>query len=165
MDMLAPAADEIEDEIVEVQGEAETMPLRTATNPQVPSATAVEEHRSSGHIRYRYWCRFCIAGCGPEDQHRPAAEESSIPVVGLDYFFVTAGNVKHKAELEYDKNAAGEETFQADIRAGKVVKLFIVRCTTTKVVFAHCIPYKGAGEDQHIANLVVQAVECLATRA
>ena len=76
---------------------------------------------------------------------------------------VTAGDFdfKRKAELDYDKNAAGDEAFQADIRAGKVVKCFIVRCTSTKIIFGHCIPYKGAGEDQYVANLVVQAVEWL----
>ena len=29
------------------------------------------------------------------------------------------------------------------------------------VILAHCIPYKGASEDQYVANLVVQAVEWL----
>ena len=122
MDTLAPAADEIEDDIREVQGEAETMPLRTATSPQVASAKAVEEHRSSDYIPYRAWCRFCIAGRGLEDQHRPAAAEFSIPMVGLDYFFVTAGDVKRKAELEYKKSAASDEAFQEDIRTGKLIK-------------------------------------------
>ena len=161
MDMLAPAADEIEDEVVEVQGEAETMLVRTATRPQVPSAKAVEEHRSSGHIPYRDWCRFCIAGRGLEDQQRPAAEESSIPVVGLDYFFITAGDVKRKAELEYEKSAAGDEAFQEDIRTGKLIKCFIMRCTSAKTIFGHCIQYKGAGEDQYVASLVVKNVEWL----
>ena len=163
MDVQAPADGEVEDEVVEFQGEAETIPLRTATSPQTPSAKAREEHRSSGHIPFRDWCSFCINGRGLENQHRPTTEESSIPVVGLDYFFITASDFefKRKAELEYDKNAAGDEAFQADIRSGKIVKCVIVRWTSTKVIFGHCIPYKGAGEDQYVANLVVQAVEWL----
>ena len=120
--MQAPADGEVEDEVVEVQNEAETMPLQAATSPQMQSAKAAEEHRSSGHIPFRDWCRFCIKGRGLENQHRPAAEDSSIPVVGLDYFFITAGDIKRKAELEYDKSAAGDETFQQDIRTGKLVK-------------------------------------------
>ena len=124
----------------------------------MPSARALEEHRSSGHIPYRHWCRFCIARRGLEDQHRPAAEESSIE---LDYFFITAGDVKRKAELEYEKSAAGDEAFQEDIRTGKLIKCFIMRCTSAKIIFGHCIPYKGAGEDQYVASLVVKNVEWL----
>ena len=161
MDVQAPVDGEIEDEVVQVQGAAETMHLRAATSPQTPSAKAMEEHRSGGHIPFRDWCRFCIKGRGLEDQHRPAIEESSIPVVGLDYFFITAGDIKRKAELQYEKSAAGDESFQQDIRNGKVIKCLIVRCSNTNVIFGHCIPYKGAGEYQYVASLVVQAVEWL----
>ena len=89
MDVQAPADGEVESEVIEIQGEAETVPLRAANNPQTPSAKAMEEHRSNGHIPFRDWCKFCIKGRGLEDQHRTSAEESSIPVIGLDYFFVT----------------------------------------------------------------------------
>ena len=89
MDLQAPADGDVEDEVIEIQGEAETLPLRPANNPQTPSAKAMEEHRTWGHIPFRDWCRFCIKGRGLEDQHRPATEESSIPIVGLDYFFLT----------------------------------------------------------------------------
>ena len=82
MDMRAPADGDDEDEVVEIQGEAEAVPLRTATNPQTPSAKAKEEHRSAGHIPFRDWCKFCIEGRGLEDQHRLSAKESSVPVVG-----------------------------------------------------------------------------------
>ena len=40
MDVQAPADGDDEDEVVEIQGESEAIPLRTATNPQVPSAKA-----------------------------------------------------------------------------------------------------------------------------
>ena len=72
MGVQAPVDGEIEDEVVEVQGEAETMPLRAATSPQTPLAKAMEQHRGGGHIPFRDWCRFCIKGRGLEDQHRPA---------------------------------------------------------------------------------------------
>ena len=72
MDVQAPADGDVEDEVVEIQGEAETMPLRAATNPQTPSAKAMaakamKEHRRSGHIPFRDWCRFCIKGRGLDD--------------------------------------------------------------------------------------------------
>ena len=191
MDVQAPADGDDEDEVVEIQGESEAIPLRTATNPQVPSAKAIEEHRTGGHIPFRDWCKFCIEGRGLEDQHRPATEESSIPVVGLDYFFITMArsptadqtspvdrptasddspdepspspstsepycDIKLRSELGYD-----DSVLQEAIRTGKVVKCIIIRCTSTKIIFAHCIPYKGAGEDQYVASLVVQAVEWL----
>ena len=50
-------------------------------------------------------------------------------MIGLDYLFIMAGDVKRKAELEYGKNAAGDEAFQEDIRTGKVTKCFIMRCS------------------------------------
>ena len=185
--MRAPADGDDEDEVVEIQGEAEAVPLRTATNPQTPSAKAKEEHRSAGHIPFRDWCKFCIEGRGLEDQHRLSAEESSVPVVGLDYFFLTlprsptapssqiatdgidqtlpsdqstaeegACDIKFRSELDLD-----DDKLQEALRTGKIIKCLIIRCTSTKVIFAHCIPYKGAGEDQYVANLVVQAVEWL----
>ena len=112
MDGQAPVDGEIEHEVVKVQGAAETMHLRAATSPQTPSAKAMEEHRSGGYIPFRDWCRFCIKGRGLEDQHRPATEESSIPVVGLDYFIITTSDIKRKTELQYEKSAAGDESFQ-----------------------------------------------------
>ena len=89
MDVQAPADGDVESEVIEIQGEAETAPLRAANNPQTPSAKAMEEHRSNGHIPFRDWCKFCIKGRGLEDQHRSSAEESNILIIGLDYFFVT----------------------------------------------------------------------------
>ena len=79
----------------------------------------------------------------------------------MDYFFITAGDVKRKAELEYEKSAAGDEAFQEDIRTGKLIKCFIMRCTGAKIIFGHCVPCKGAGEDQYVASLVVKNVEWL----
>ena len=192
MDLQAPADGDVEDEVIEIQGEAETLPLRPANNPQTPSAKAMEEHRTGGHIPFRDWCRFCIKGRGLEDQHRPATEESSIPIVGLDYFFLTQPrsptgdpesssgqpttdegeqasppatedsiDIKLRSELDYEDDAAGNAKLQEARHTGKIIKCLIVRCTSTKAIFAHCIPYKGAGEDQYVANLVVQAVEWL----
>ena len=43
-------------------------------------------------------------------------------MVGLDYFFITAGDIKRKAELQYEKSAAGDESFQQDIRDGKLIE-------------------------------------------
>ena len=36
-------------------------------------------------------------------QHR-SSPGTTIPVVGIDYFFITAGGVKKRDELEYDNN-------------------------------------------------------------
>ena len=65
-------------------------------------------------------------------------------MLGFYYVFITAGDVKRKAELEFEKNASGDEVFQEDIRIGKLVKCFIMRCTSEKAIFGHCVPYKGA---------------------
>ena len=102
-----------------------------------------------------------MAGRGLQEQHNPAAEESSISTAGPDYFFITAGDVKRKAELEYEKSAAGDETFQEDIRTGQRIKCFNMRCASRKAIFCHCIPFKGADEDPYVVSLIMKNVKWL----
>ena len=65
MEAQAPVVGEIEDEVVEGQGDAETMPLRAATSPHTPAAPVMEEYRSSGHKQkgigagFAEKCRSC----------------------------------------------------------------------------------------------------------
>jgi hypothetical protein len=44
---------------------------------------------------------------------RPGAQhgrctENQIPIVGVDYFFITTGGVKKRKGLEFEENASGE---------------------------------------------------------
>ena len=160
MDVIDSAEDVTEKDVVEAQGEEETTPVRVANSPETPSAKAFEEHREKGHIPHRDWCKFCIEGRGLTQQHRPG-EPSEIPVVGLDYFYITDGGVKCRRELAQEETEDGEAMLQEERKGGSLVKCLIMRCFHGKAVFAHCIPYKGIGEDQYVTSLVVKNVEWL----
>ena len=65
----------------------------------------VEEHRHL-HIPYRDCCKFCVLGRGNSIQHR-RSEYPVIARIGLDYFYITAGDVKIKSEFEYAGDGEG----------------------------------------------------------
>ena len=100
-------------------------------------------------------------GRGIGTQHRSGNGPSAIPIVGLDHFYITGGGVKFRNELEQPDNAAGNAALNAERHAGTIVKCLLVRCMSTKAVFAHCVPAKGATEDQYVSSLVVSRVEWL----
>ena len=57
------------------------------------------------------------------------------------------------------KSAVEDEFVLQDIRNGKFIKCYIVRCVITKVIFGLSIQHKGAGDYQCFVSFVVQAVE------
>ncbi len=86
---------------------------------------------------------------------------SWIAIVGLDYFFITRGGPKKRSELEFSMDAAGEVALAEARKRGDVIKCILLRCLKTKIIFAHVVPYKGAGEDQFVASLVVSDIAWL----
>ena len=87
--MLAPLEDPLEEGEVHVREELEedTPDLKHATDVSSPTADQVERHRVS-HLPYRSWCKQCVMGRGVGRPHTTSATESSIPIVGMDYFFI-----------------------------------------------------------------------------
>ena len=153
-DLLAPLEAGGEDEVrieeePDVEDEAE--PLKIAKDHKLPSAEAVEEHRCC-HIPYRAWCKWCVMGRGRGDQHR-SGPESTIPKVGMDYFFITAGGLKRRDELEYT-----DEQLDKARSEGEVLKCLIVRCYSTKNIWGHVVPVKGADEDDFAVNCAVEDI-------
>ena len=102
-------------------------------------------------------------GQGLGEQHR-SGHESRVPTVGVDYFFITAGGIKRRDELEYSVDAEGEAACNEARRKGEIVKCVLVRCWKTKVIFAHCIPCKGADEEGYVATTVAMDVIWLGHR-
>ena len=121
---------------MEIQGEEETAPVKIANSPETPTAKAMEEHRSCGHIPYRDWCKWCQMGRGIDTQHRSSTEPSDIPIVGLDYFYITAGGVKTRKELEQPVDATGSASVEEERKAGTIVKCLLVRCMSTTALRA-----------------------------
>ena len=132
--------------------------MKVAKGPKLPTAEAVATHDCT-HIPYRSWCKWCVQGRGRGEQHRQG-QESVIPQVGLDYFFITKGGVKSRKELvdDYELSPEGDEKLEKDRSKGEVVKAIIVRCKAAKAIFAHCVPRKGADEQDYVANKVVEDI-------
>ena len=95
-------ANELEDESEESQQ------LKRTNDPVLPSKEEIEAHRRT-HLPYRSWCKFCIAGRGTGIPHASMPHQSRIPIVHLDYFFVTSSGVLTRQELEtqYPKTPEG----------------------------------------------------------
>ena len=134
-------------------------PLKKARNPRLPSAAEVAEHNVT-HIPYRDWCEFCNRGRGRGIPHRHGSE-SAIPVVGVDYLFITTEGVKKRKELDVEENESGETALLAARSNGEIIKCLMIRCFQSRSVFARCIPVKGADEEDYAAKLVSGAVLCL----
>ena len=159
--LVAPATEEeaegaevnIEDDIDE-----EVEPVKMAPDPGQPSEKQVEDHRRA-HIPYRLWCKWCVFGRGRGFPHRRRGG-STIAIIGLDYFFITHGEVKVRNELEeFSHDEAGEKALSEARGRGEVIKCIAIRCAKSKAILAHVIPCKGADEERYVANLVAEAIE------
>ena len=149
--------EEQREEIVIDDGqEEEIQDVKQSRDPGRPTAQEMEEHRCT-HLPYRLWCKFCVMGRGRGSPHRPSPG-STVPIVGVDYFFITATGVVGRKELA---NADSEQELESDRTEGKVVKCIVVRCSSTKIVLAHVIPQKGVDEDMHVARLVTDDIAWL----
>ena len=92
-----------EDEEISVEGESEEVSApEYVRDPGQPSKEEEEEHRMS-HLPFRCWCRWCIQGRGLGMQHRRKEGRSTVPRVGMDYYFLTRGTLKKRSELEESK--------------------------------------------------------------
>ncbi len=89
--LLSPLEETLEDQEIAIKEESdETEPLKMSPDPGQPTEKQLEEHRARGHVPYRTWCKWCNMGRGRGHQHR-AGTASTIPLIGLDYFFITEG--------------------------------------------------------------------------
>ena len=128
-------------ESIEINGEEETEPLRMAKGPRLPSAADVELHERM-HVPDRDWCTWCNLGRVRGIPHRHMCD-SSVPMVGIDYFVITSEGVKRRKELEFEENSSGETALLAARTSGEIIKCIVIRCFSSKSLFAHCVPVKG----------------------
>ena len=89
--------------------------VKSARTPDTPTPAEVETHRET-HLPYRSWCLDCVLGRGGGQQHRKAVDgPSGIPVIALDYFFMTPSNIhfnREDAEQDLDEGEALEEVLE-----------------------------------------------------
>ena len=108
--VLAPLEDALEEGEVDVEDESEedAPDLKHATNVASPSAEQVEKHRVC-HYPYRSCCKQCVIGRGVGKPHAKSTQESVIPIVGMDYVYVTKEGVRRREELAKEmEHRAGE---------------------------------------------------------
>ena len=130
-------------------------PLTIAPSPVKPSPTDVEQHRLT-HLPFRDWCPECLMGRGlGEARGRHAGRHHGVPVVGVDYFYMTSSGIQTRAETGFADTEEGEKQLNEARDKGDVVKCLVVRCYATKVVFGHVVPRKGADEDDFVAKIIV----------
>ena len=141
---VAPVEGENDDQEPEGDEELEdeVQPLRVHRDPMQPSREEAEAHRRT-HLPYRAWCRFCVMGRGIGAPHFAMAHECKVPIISIDYFFVTSGGLKIRSELEYLDGPEGDEQLEQDRRQGKILKCIILKWKHSKAVFAHAVPCKG----------------------
>jgi len=121
-DMLLDIEDGKEGDEINIEDDDEEVePVRMAADPGKPTERQIEEHRAT-HLPFRSWCRWCVLGRGRGLQHR-ARTGPVIPIIGLDYFFLTSAGVMLKEELKMDDVQLSEARSR-----GEVAKCLVVRC-------------------------------------
>ena len=159
--LLAPVEEPAEVEEVQIEDDfdEEVAPATSLMNPKQPTAGQLAKHREY-HLPYRSWCKWCVMGRGRGLPHKHQ-HRSSVPRVGVDYFYITSGGVRRKEELSEDINDTAEGAIESARQRGEIVKCIIVRCWDSKCIFAHVIPCKGLDEDSYVSNLVTEDIAWL----
>ena len=88
-----------------------------------------------------------------EDEDETEVEplkEPTTPKIGVDYFSIASGGLKKRKELEMSDKALEKARFE-----GEVLKCLIVRCYSTRNIWGHVVPVKGADEDDFAVNCAV----------
>ena len=108
-------------EEIEVQDdngiEQEAEPATYTHNPPQVSDADYEAHRCD-HYPYRSWCKFCVMSQGRGFPHSHG-QESTLPVIGMDYFFMTATGIQKLEELEVDPNVLSEGALRQLVQPAK----------------------------------------------
>ena len=81
--------------------------------------------REVSHLPYRSWCRACVAGRGRACQHKASTQESTAPVVSMDYLYFNE---------------------RSD---GSGLPTVVLRDRRSKAIFSHLLPCKGTTGSTH----------------
>ncbi len=128
-------------------------PARRTADVYQPTAAEYEAHRHDHHP-YRNWCPFCVKARATGQRHGHACPHRRIPVIGIDYCFLTSdGRVLRNDELA----GLDEATRQS------LAKILLIREHSpngqTGCIFAHVVPQKGVDEDMFSVTKVSEDVK------
>ena len=111
--------DEATGEQLEVRGP------RVPATPKLPSMKEIERH-NLGHLVYRSWCPFCVAGKKPNTPHRRTHGDRAIPLLVADYCFIRSS----------------QDASSTTVLVGKIVP--------QNVIFAFAVDVKGCNSLEHL---------------
>ena len=126
---------DVDGELLNQDGDAEETEEaregRARAPPKSPSAEELRVHRLT-HYPFRSWCPACIAGRAKNWPHLRSDEfrESDYPTICFDYCFLR------------------------DSTGGDSVPVLVGRERGSKFVIAHVVPFKGAGADWVVGQLL-----------
>ena len=139
-------------ELEETPASEECQPARSATIPTKPSTAEVEAHRET-HLPYRSWCEHCVRGRALGVGHPRKGLQSAIPVVALDYFFMTKSSLMTPDECRNALQGGMDEALEK----GEIVKCLMVKCSMTKAEMAVVVNSKG--QDRYAVNRIVAFIQ------
>ena len=137
----------------EAEGEAER--ARVLPDPGDPTPCQVEEHRASGHVPFRSWCRHCVEGRATGEQHRRRSGARTVCVFSFDYLFLDAAGNEVKRTQSTEEDAEDEDAVDAD------VKILVAKDSLGKAVFAHVVPQKGIDSKNYAVGLLINDLKWL----
>lgn len=114
---------------------------RYKLRPSNPSAREIEEHNIT-HISYRAWCPACVMEHCKNDPHKRTGRESNIPIVSIDYTYMTRD--KMRDQQKHHDDPKNMPTLHMHDRQSRMLKSEIV-------------PAKGA--NQHAADALRRFIE------
>ena len=142
-----------EDDVIDSDAEGET--AKVARDPKMPSEAEVEAHRAAGHWPFRCWCVHCMAARGLGMPHRtPSHGSSEIPVISIDYFFLTPNGCRVPGE-----DGISRLDLERGVEEGTMAKCLALRDSTRKCVFGWIVPAKG--RDEFTVSKIVEVVRWL----
>ena len=133
-------------ELNPVEGEEdeveEAATAKLLKSPSAPSRQEMLEH-SLNHYPFRSWCIHCVKGKSKSSKHSTTGgmEESSVPVVGFDYAFLSDRTASESAEDE-----DGEQG--RDNVASDVLKVLVGHDSKSKTCTAIPVPQKGLDPEE-----------------
>ena len=128
--------------------------LKMAPDPGQPTRQQLAEHRIT-HVPFRSWCKWCVMGRARGPPHAPWGG-SAIPIIVLEYFYITRGSVNSRSEFEFLATEEGNADLEIARKAGEIIKCIVLRCSKSKIVLAHVVPCNGFDEDEYVLNTVVK---------
>ena len=80
-------------------------------------------------------------------RRKSSVTKSTVPIVGIDYWFITKEGFKHRDELTGEIGEEGNKVVAAARTVGTIVKCLLVRCVGNKHVISHVVPREGDDEE------------------